>query len=388
VLLEEYALGIVPHGPFLLDRLTAERRPDEGTGWLLAVGGVHYDQQPDALARPQGDRPVLRSAEGDGGGFLRYKAQVGGVFAFAPWGPLPVLPVLPLEPERFSWPYLPGTHEEVNEVVARAGQRPVLLRRGAGASTEQLLLDLPRARWVHLATHGFFADARFRSVLQVDEDLFRHHAFGGRATPGARNPSVLSGLVLAGANRPPERDKYGVTQGDGGILTAEAIANLPLRDQELVVLSACETGLGDVAGGEGVFGLQRAFHQAGAHAVVASLWKVDDDLTRQLMARFYDNLWQKGLGRLEALRQAQLWVLQHGPGNSSRPRYWAAWVLSGDPGALSAAPAAAPSAAGKRSGVLPALGAVAGLVLVAALALWARGRRGRGQVASTTRQGG
>jgi tetratricopeptide (TPR) repeat protein len=379
VLLEEYALGIVPHGPFLLHRLTAERPPDDGTGLLLAVGGVHYDQQPDAVTLPQGDRPVRRSAEGDGPGFAQYRAQIGGVFAFSLWGPLHVLPVLPLEPARLSWPYLPGALDEVNAVVARAGPRPVLPRRGAGASTDQLLLDLPRARWVHLATHGFFADPKFRSVLQVDEDLFWHHDFGGRASPGTRNPFVLSGLVLAGANRPPDRDNYGVPQGDGGILTAEAIAQLPLAQQELVVLSACETGLGDVAGGEGVFGLQRAFHQAGAHTVVASLWKVDDDLTRPLMARFYDNLWQKGMGRLEALREAQLWMVKHGPGNSGHPRYWAAWVLSGDPGELPAAAAAVPpaEASPRRLAVLLLLGVLVGVVaLVFGVRRW-NGRRHR-----------
>ena len=84
-----------------------------------------------------------------------------------------------------------------------------------------------------------------------------------RRTVAGRNPLVLSGLVLAGANLPRAKDSYGIAQGDGGILTAESIAGLPLDKLELAVLSACETGLGDVAGGEGVFGLQRAFHSAG-----------------------------------------------------------------------------------------------------------------------------
>lgn len=104
-----------------------------------------------------------------------------------------------------------------------------------------------------------------------------------------------------------------------------------------------------MAGGEGVFGLQRAFHMAGAHSVIASLWKVDDQVTQELMKRFYHNLWQKKMGKLEALRQAQLSILKEansglgdrGPGNKQRirtksgrahPRLWAAWVLSGDPG--------------------------------------------------------
>jgi CHAT domain-containing protein len=78
-----------------------------------------------------------------------------------------------------------------------------------------------------------------------------------------------------------------------------------------VVLSACETGLGEVAGGEGVYGLQRAFHLAGAHNVIASLWQVNDEATAALMGLFYHNLWHKHLTPLEALRQAQLYVYRH-----------------------------------------------------------------------------
>src|SRR5262249_6711096 len=98
---------------------------------------------------------------------------------------------------------------------------------------------------------------------------------------------------------------------DLGIVTAEAIAGLPLQDLDLAVLSACETGLGLVGGGEGVFGLQRAFHLAGAHNVVASLWKVDDEATAALMALFYDQLWRQDKPPIEALRAAQLALYHH-----------------------------------------------------------------------------
>jgi CHAT domain-containing protein len=93
---------------------------------------------------------------------------------------------------------------------------------------------------------------------------------------------------------------------DPGILTAEALAGLPLDKLELAVLSACQTGLGEAAAGEGVFGLQRAFHLAGCRTVVASLWKVDDEATVALMALFYHKLWVEKCPPLEALRQAQL----------------------------------------------------------------------------------
>jgi CHAT domain-containing protein len=119
---------------------------------------------------------------------------------------------------------------------------------------------------------------------------------------------VQTGLVLAGANLPPGED---VLRDDRGILTGEAIAGLDLRRLDLAVLSACETGLGESASGEGVFGLQRAFHLAGCRNVVASLWKVDDQATAALMALFYHHLWVKGEAPLAALRHAQLALLRH-----------------------------------------------------------------------------
>ena len=164
-------------------------------------------------------------------------------------------------------------------------------------------------RYAHFATHGFFADPKFRSAFQVDERQFQH--FGReRRTAGARSPLVLSGLVFAGANK--------VETPDRGILTAEGIVGLRLEDLDLAVLSACETGLGEVAGGEGVFGLQRAFHVAGAKNVIASLWKVDDEATAALMGLFYRNLWVEKNEPLEALRQAQLTCT----GTRSRSRRW------------------------------------------------------------------
>src|SRR5262249_48636605 len=96
-----------------------------------------------------------------------------------------------------------------------------------------------------------------------------------------------------------------------GIVTAEALAGLNLSGLELAVLSACETGLGEAASGEGVFGLQRAFHLAGTRNVVASLWKVNDDATAALIALFYHQLWKENQPPLEALRRAQLALYRH-----------------------------------------------------------------------------
>ena len=138
-------------------------------------------------------------------------------------------------------------------------------------------------------------------------------------------------------------------------MTADSISYLPLPGLELVVLSACETGLGDVAGGEGVLGLQRAFHTAGAKNVIASLWKIDDDATAVLMRLFYEKMWQEQKPPRQALREAQLHVYRT-PGliqqiqrergidpaktspirkpsdptiDTTPPRLWAAFLLSG-----------------------------------------------------------
>jgi CHAT domain-containing protein len=116
---------------------------------------------------------------------------------------------------------------------------------------------------------------------------------------------------LAGANRPPKTDELGLPTGEDGVLTAEEIVNLNLAGTELVVLSACETGLGKVAGGEGVTGLARAFHLAGTRNVVVSLWKVEDKATAALMKVFYYQLWHEGKMPIEAIREAQLTLYRH-----------------------------------------------------------------------------
>src|SRR5262245_59573930 len=113
----------------------------------------------------------------------------------------------------------------------------------------------------------------------------------------------MTGLIFVGANREKTPGR--------GIVTGEALIDLDLSGLEMAVLSACETGLGDVAGGEGSFGLQRALHLAGAKNVVASLWKVPDRPTAALMALFYRNLWERNLTPVEALRQAQLEIYRN-----------------------------------------------------------------------------
>jgi CHAT domain-containing protein len=281
VLLDEYALCLVPHGPWLLEHL--REKPARGGGdALLAYGGIDYQGAPAPAARGRGPREL---------------ELVGDAALRVPAG------------KRLHWAALPGTARELERVVALARMAlkdPPIVRSGTAASTDQLLENLPKARYAHLATHGFFADPRFRSYLQVDPKLYEQGRLGERSSAGARSPLVLSGLVLAGADRRGEE-----AAPDHGILTAEGLIGLRLEGLELAVLSACETGLGEAGGGEGVFGLQRAFHVAGCRNVVASLWQVDDEATAALMGLFYHNLWQEKLPPVEALRRAQLTLYRH-----------------------------------------------------------------------------
>ncbi|NER85460.1 MAG: CHAT domain-containing protein, partial [Leptolyngbya sp. SIO1D8] len=166
---------------------------------------------------------------------------------------------------------------------------------------------------LHIATHGLFL-----------EDTPRREVVG--ETPGdtyevpIENPLLRAMLALEGFNTRSSGE-------EDGILTALEAASLNLEGTQLVVLSACETGQGDVANGEGVYGLRRAFALAGAESLMMSLWKVEDEGTQDLMVRYYENLLE-GVGRSEALRQVQLEMIHSD--DYAHPYYWAAFVLTGD----------------------------------------------------------
>src|SRR5262249_34863822 len=153
--------------------------------------------------------------------------------------------------------------------------------------------ELPRVRYAHLATHGFFAQEELAREKKRFAEYRRTVSLGAeQRAPAARLPEAYTGLALAGVNTRPE---------EGG-LSSPDLLGLPLESLRVCVLSACETGLGDQTGGEGVQGLQRALHLAGCPNVVASLWKVNDAATAALMAKFYHELWVNKKTPLEALR--------------------------------------------------------------------------------------
>ncbi|HZY82482.1 MAG TPA: CHAT domain-containing tetratricopeptide repeat protein [Cyclobacteriaceae bacterium] len=207
---------------------------------------------------------------------------------------------------------LPGTLKEVETIQALLKSRnvPVSLLTHGGASEDQLK-KISNPGVLHIATHGFF---------MKDQHLTEAEQAAGKKT---QDPLLRSGLLLAGC----EQTLKGHTREDteDGILTAYEAMNLYLDNTDLVVLSACETGVGEIDNGEGVYGLQRAFQQAGSRYVLVSLWKVDDEATGFLMSKFYE-MQSEGVAYAEAFLKAREQVKE----KYKDPYYWGAFVLIGD----------------------------------------------------------
>jgi CHAT domain-containing protein/tetratricopeptide (TPR) repeat protein len=243
---------------------------------------------------------------------------------------------------------LPGTRAEGQRVAAAVAAN---LRLGQHA-TKSALFACEIPSMLHIATHGFVLQER-REVLEPEDmkpgvtvrptdgdrallaldgilvtptqfEVANDEPFTRMSGHGLSNPLLRSGLALAGANTwlrgsdPPD-------DAGNGILTAEEVVGMDLTGTALVVLSACETGLGEIESGEGTFGLRRAFLLAGARTLVISLWKVPDDETADLMEAFYQRL-LAGRPRAEALHEAQAAMRAKHP----EPFYWAAFICVGD----------------------------------------------------------
>jgi CHAT domain-containing protein len=188
-------------------------------------------------------------------------------------------------------------------------------------ATKDELLHLASPGILHLATHGFFLDdtgasAGTRTMGRVE--------IGGAPRPPSPDPLLRSGLVLAGALAPAANSDSAGTTLNRALVTALELAGLDLWGTQLVVLSACDTGRGDVKLGQGVYGLRRALVVAGAETVVMSLWRVDDETTQLLMEAYYRNL-LSGRGRTAALRQAMHALQQKRP----HPHDWAPFISLG-----------------------------------------------------------
>jgi CHAT domain-containing protein len=190
-------------------------------------------------------------------------------------------------------------------------------------ATETAVKQVVAPRILHLATHGFFLSeaTAFESEPPASAGGSRKQTATTRSNSSAAiDPLLRSGLAFSGANL-----RNG--KGDDGVLTALEASGLNLWGTKLVVLSACDTGVGEVRTGEGVYGLRRAFTLAGAESLVMSLWPISDFTTRTLMTSYYQNL-KQGMGRGEALRQVQLDMLKKNP--KLHPFYWANFIQSGD----------------------------------------------------------
>ena len=218
---------------------------------------------------------------------------------------------------------LPDTVEEANTIEKILEDRfaQKVSNRQDKKALEDILFGTPSPKVLHLATHGYFLSVeetrqpeKIQEGLSLDSDPLQD-------LPAAvENPMLRSGIVLAGANTSLEEGR------DDGMVTAEKVLGLKLKGTDIVVLSACQTGIGDIQSGEGVFGLKRAFILSGAKTLVMSLWSVPSKETVELMTSFY-TLLSEGKTKAEALRQAKLTLMKKNP----NPFFWGAFVMTGSP---------------------------------------------------------
>jgi CHAT domain-containing protein len=203
----------------------------------------------------------------------------------------------------------------------------VLVLTGRDADEAAFKSLAPGRRVLHLATHSFFMDDRCDSLLA---DARPEPSPSAPMSSFSReSPYLLTGLALSGANhRAPDPE---CPDCEDGILTGEEIVSLDLSSVDWVVLSACETGVGKIASGEGVMGLRRAFEVAGAGTVITSLWRIEDRSTEEWMQRLYEAR-LRGTTTAEAVRDASLKTLlaRRSQGKSPHPFYWGAFVAAGD----------------------------------------------------------
>lgn len=278
----------------------------------LSLDGIYFQVNIGALQRPDGSfvsdvfdlhlytstRDLVKVKSGTAG------AKKATFFGFPNYGS-----------EGLLTP-LPGTKAEVDAVSQ--------ITKGKGFATTTFLQDhateenfknIASPSLLHIATHGFFLP---------ESEATGEKVFGVEVSEAKDNPLLRSGLMLANAEQTMGSTAEGaeVNTTNNGILTAYEVINLDLKNTDLVVLSACETGLGEIKSGEGVYGLQRAFQVAGAETVIMSLWKVSDEATKELMMSFYQN-WMGGKPKEEAFFAAQQSLRKSFP----EPYYWGAFVM-------------------------------------------------------------
>jgi CHAT domain-containing protein len=222
----------------------------------------------------------------------------------------------------------------VGPAHAPSAEEQAVQLEGAGASEAAVKRLAPGRRVLHLATHGFFVDP------SCGESAGGGRGIGGLApadttartadepSRSGDSPLRLSGLALAGANRRADAP----ADAEDGVLTAEEMAALDLTGVEWAVLSACDTGVGEIGSREGVFGLRRALQIAGVHTVVSSLWAVEDESARRWMDALYHRRLVRGEDTVASVNGAMRDELarRRAAGLSTHPFHWAGFVASGD----------------------------------------------------------
>lgn len=213
---------------------------------------------------------------------------------------------------------LPGTKQEVDNIHRILANKQFKVNKFlAKEAKEYSIKNVKNPRIIHIATHGFFLN----DVVNTGNNK----VFGIEIDKAKENPLLRAGLMLADAEKTMgDINTKETNDRDNGVLTAFEAMNMSLENTELVILSACETGLGDVKAGEGVYGLQRAFQVAGADAMIMSLWTVSDAATQELMTLFYQN-WLSSGNKITAFKKAQLQLKT----KYTAPYYWGGFVMIG-----------------------------------------------------------
>lgn len=316
---------LIEAGP-LIHYLSTERDlvpiPSSHGEGILVVGNPAFDQAGKIVMAAN-----KSSVPGAAGKVLRGTRSACGTFQKLHFSPLPASQQ---EADNIAAMWKKSIVREDARTIRRStfSQASGELQQvtGAEASLEAFEQDAPGKRVLHVATHGFFLEGSCESAVQRRSDPSkRDESF---LPASAENPLLLSGLAFAGANR---RNLTEQNETDG-ILTAEEIAGINLDGVDWAVLSACDTGVGEIKVGEGVFGLRRAFQVAGAKTVIMSLWPIEDETTRQWMGTLYREHFLNGNDTAKSVRAASLQILRQrrAEHQSTHPFYWGAFIAAGD----------------------------------------------------------
>lgn len=334
-LLAKHSIVQVLASRMLPEYLRSDAQPKVREPSVLLFGGIDFYAAPQQRAEAVPDLPLPQLQESSK--MIAGSTELGSTMGFD---------MKPLE----------GTQREIDRLAELiAGIRPLANIEkisGDSATENAYRRGLTNHRWIHLATHGFFADAvqiqahfRNRNITTDRGDVAPQRL---RELPSiVTRADLTTGLAFAGANQANEADE------DDGILWGMEVGAKDLSNVELIILSGCETARGRAIEGEGHLGMHRAFQIAGAKSVVSTLWSIADRPTSLFMQRFYRNLVRDGMSKAEALREAQIWFVhaaQEGAKSSNPPRddaeftpdstmlppsymlpqYWAAFIINGD----------------------------------------------------------